>query len=90
MDKGTYTFDQNTLENRIDFEQYIGIFRATQLLGIRPQDWKKFQTSGSYTIKEHVIINGVKVTRGELDLQVYDNGQLLHAVTKGTFEVTGF
>ena len=90
LDKGTYTFDQNTLENRIDFEQYIGIFRATQLLGIRPQDWKKFQTSGSYTIIEHVIINGLKVTRGELDLQVYDNGQLLHAITKGTFEVTGF
>jgi len=90
LDEGTYTFDQNTIENRIDFEQYIGIFRATQLLWIRPQDWKKFQTSGSYTIKEHVIINGLKVTRGDLNLQVYDNGQLLHAVTKGTFEVTGF
>ncbi len=51
LDKGTYTFDQNTLENRIDLEQYTGIFRATQLLWIRPQDWKKFQTSGSYTIK---------------------------------------
>lgn len=90
LDKGTYTFDQNTLENRIDLEQYIGIFRATQLLWIRPQDWKKFQTSGSYTIKEHVIINGLKVTRGELNLQVYDNGMLLHSITKGTFEVTGF
>jgi hypothetical protein len=90
FDKGTYTFDQNTIENRIDLEQYIGIFRATQLLWIRPQDWKKFQTSGSYTIKEHVIINGLKVTRGELDLQVYDNGLLLHTITKGTFEVTGF
>ena len=41
LDKGTYTFDQNTLENRIDLEQYVGIFRATQLLWIRPQDWKK-------------------------------------------------
>jgi hypothetical protein len=47
---------------------------------------KKIPTSGSYTI-EHVIINGLKVTRGELDL-FYDNGQLLHAITKGTFEVT--
>ena len=38
LDKGTYTFDQNTLENRIDLEQYIGIFRATQLLWFRPID----------------------------------------------------
>lgn len=90
LKKGTYNFDQNTLENRIDLEQYIGIFRATQLLWIRPVDWKKFQTSGSYTIKEHVIINGLKVTRGEMDLQVYDSVLLLHSITTGIFEVTGF
>ncbi|MFV8269090.1 hypothetical protein ACNQGP_04025 [Flavobacterium sp. GT2N3] len=89
LDKGTYTFDHNSLENRVDLEQYIGIFRATQLLWIRPIDWKKFQTSGSYTIKEHVIINGLKVTKGEMILQVYDNGVLLHTINNGAFEVTG-
>ncbi|MCL6462810.1 MAG: hypothetical protein I4O51_13205 [Flavobacterium micromati] len=90
LDKGTYTFDQNTIENRIDLEQYTGIFRATQLLWIRTQDWKKFQTSGSYTIKEHLMINGLKVTKGEMNLQVYDNGVLLHSVSNGKFEVLGF
>jgi hypothetical protein len=90
LDKGAYAFDQNTLENRIDFEQYTGIFRATQLLWIRPQDWKNFQTSGSYTITEHVIINGTKVTKGQMNLQVYDNGLLIYNISNGTFEVTGF
>lgn len=90
LDKGTYTFDQNTLENRIDLEQYIGIFRATQLLWIRPVDWKKFQTSGSYIIKERLIINALKVSRGEINTQVFDNGVLLHTINNGTFEVTGF
>ncbi|SHN53379.1 hypothetical protein SAMN05444395_101517 [Flavobacterium fryxellicola] len=90
LDKGTYAFEQNSLENRIDLEQYIGIFRATQLLWIRPQDWKKFQTSGSYTIKEHLIINGLKVTKGQINLQVYDNGMLLHSISNGKFEVVGF
>ncbi|MBG6112001.1 hypothetical protein IWX84_002896 [Flavobacterium sp. CG_9.10] len=90
LEKGTYTFDQNTIENRIDFEQYIGIFRATQLLWIRDIEWKKFQTSGCYTIKEHVMINGLKVTKGEMALQVYDNGILLYSSNNGTFEVTGF
>ncbi|WP_426062431.1 hypothetical protein [Flavobacterium sp. DSP2-3-1] len=89
LDKGTYTFDQNSPENRIDLEQYIGIFRATQLLWFRPVDWKKFQTSGSYIIKEHVIINGLKVTTGEINMQVYDNGVLLNTINNGLFEVTG-
>ncbi|OAB31484.1 hypothetical protein SAMN05444395_101518 [Flavobacterium fryxellicola] len=90
LDKGTYAFEQNTLENRIDLEKYIGIFRATQLLWVRDIDWKKFQTSGSYTIKEQVMINGLKVTKGEMNLQVYDNGMLLYTVGNGKFEVVGF
>jgi hypothetical protein len=90
LDKGTYTFDQNSPENRVDLEQYVGIFRATQLLWLRPIDWKKFQTAGSYTIKEHVIINGLKVTKGEINMQVYNNGVLLHTINNGAFEATGF
>jgi len=90
LEKGTYNFDQSSAENRIDFEQYIGIFRATQLLWIRDIDWKKFETSGSYTIKEHVIINGQKVTKGEFNLQIFDNGTLKHNITNAKFEVIGF
>jgi hypothetical protein len=91
LEKGKiYNFDQNTVENRIDFQYYIGQLRATQTFDYEEIDWKKFQTSGSYTIKEHVIINGQKVTKGEFNLQVYDNGLLLHNINNGTFEVTGF
>ena len=87
---GTYKFDQNTIENRIDFDQYVGIFRATQLLWIRDIDWKKYQTAGSYTILEHTTINGEKVTRGEMNLQVYNKGALIHNITNGKFVVTDF
>lgn len=90
LDKRTYTFDQNNDENRIDFEQYIANFRSTQLLAYQPKDWKKFQTSGHYTIIEHIIINGVKITKGVMGLQVYDNGVLLHTITDGKFEVASF
>jgi hypothetical protein len=87
---GTYKFDQNTVENRIDFDQYVGIFRATQLLWVRDIDWKKYQTAGSYTILEHTTINEEKVTRGEMNLQVYDKGALIHNITNGKFVVTDF
>ncbi len=90
LEKDTYNFDQNSIENRIDFEQYIGIFRATQLLWIREVDWKKYQTSGSYTILDHQTINGQKVTKGEFNLQVYDNGILIHNITQAKFAVVGF
>ncbi|SHG59462.1 hypothetical protein SAMN05444372_107191 [Flavobacterium micromati] len=90
LDKGkTYSFDQSTIENRIDLQKHIGSFRATNSNYNPIEDWKKFQTSGSYTIKEQVIINGKKVTKGEMNLQVYDNGMLIHTITNGTFEGVG-
>lgn len=90
LEKGTYTFDLNNIENRIDFEQYIDDFRSTQLLLIREADWKKHQTTGSYTITEHQIINGLKVTKGEFNLQVFDNGISTYNITNVKFEVIGF
>lgn len=90
LDKGIYVFDQNTVESRIDFQKYIGIFRFTQMGLSDLVDWKKYQTSGTYTIIEHRIVNGQKVTSGEFNLQVYNNGLLLHNVNNGKFEVTGF
>lgn len=91
LDKGVYPFNENSAENRFDLEQYIGIIRASDSgTYSRDIDWKKYQTAGSYTILEHVIINGQKVTKGEMNLKVYDNGVLIHTITKGKFEVTGF
>jgi hypothetical protein len=87
---GTYKFDQNTIENRIDFDQYVGVFRATQLLYVRDIDWKKYQTAGSYTILEHTTINGYPATIGEMNLQVYDNGVLLYNIKNGKFVLSDF
>jgi hypothetical protein len=90
LEKGIYIFDQNNIENRIDFEQFIGNFRATQLVINREVDWKKYQTTGSYTITDHQIINGEKVTKGEFNLKVYDDAFLKYNITNAKFEVTGF
>jgi hypothetical protein len=86
----TYKFDQKTIENRIDFEQYIGRLRATQNLYNEQVDWKKFQTAGSYTILERKIVNGIKVTKGEMTIEVYDNGILVHTIQNGVFETSSF
>ena len=90
LNKGTYTFNQNTIENRIDLEKYIGIYRFSQLWISDESDWKKFQTAGSYTILDHIVINGQKITKGEMNLQVYDNKTLKYNITNAKFEVAGF
>lgn len=91
FEKGkTYKFDQNTIENRIDFQHYTGRLRATQTFDYEDSDWNKFETAGSYTILEHKIVNGIKVSKGEMNLQVYDKGVLIHNVVKGTFEGRSF
>lgn len=85
-----YKFDQKTIENRIDLEQYIGRLRATQNLYNEQEDWKKFQTAGSFTILERKIVNGIKVTKGEMNIEVYDNGVLVHSINNGIFETSSF
>jgi hypothetical protein len=87
---GQYDFSQTDIENRIDFEKYIGNVRATQLLWIRIIDWQVYQTSGNYTIQEHVIENGSKLTKGVFNLNVYENGNLIHSINNAKFEVIGF
>lgn len=91
FEKGkTYKFDQNTIENRIDIQHYTGRLRATQTFDYDEVDWKKYQTAGSFTMLEHIIINGHKVSKGEMNLQVYDNGVLIHNIVNGTFEGRSF
>jgi len=83
-------FDQKTIENRIDLEQYIGRLRATQNLYNEQEDWKKFQTAGSFTILERKMVKGIKVTKGEMTIEVYDNGVLVHSILNGVFETSSF
>lgn len=44
---GLYNFNESSTQNRVEFKKYIGNIRATQLLWIRPIDWKIYQTSGN-------------------------------------------
>lgn len=60
LSNGIYSFDQNTIENRIDLEKYIGIYRLTKIGLSEENEWKNHQTTGNYTILDHQIINGEK------------------------------
>ena len=87
---GQYNFFENSVENKIDFEQYIGNFRATQLLFIRPIDWKSFSTSGSYKVMEKNLINGQNIIKGEISLNIYENNLLKHTINNANFQIVDF
>jgi hypothetical protein len=87
---GIYSFTESTLENRINFEEYIGNFRATQLLWIRFVDWKTYSTRGNYIIKEQITVKGSKITKGEFNLEVLENNVLKHSIKNVDFQVIGF
>ncbi len=87
---GNYSFTETTPESRINFEEYIGNFRATQLLWIRLVDWKVYSTAGNFKIKEHKMLNGLKVTRGEFDLNVSENNVSKYSLKNIAFQVIGF
>lgn len=87
---GQINFSETDIENRIDFDKYIGNIRATDALWIRPQDWSSFNSSGSFTIVEHVIEKGLKVTKGVFNVNLYENGNLLHEITNADFKIVDF
>jgi hypothetical protein len=87
---GTYTFDENTVENVIKFEKYIGIPYYSQTGRIREQDWKVYQTAGNYTIKEQLKVGITKVTKGLLNVKVSDSDTLQYQLIDIPYELTSF
>ncbi|MBC7864916.1 MAG: hypothetical protein IAF38_18215 [Bacteroidia bacterium] len=87
---GTYTFTENTLENIIKFEKYIGIPYYSQIGMVHEQDWKVYQTAGSYTIKEQLKVGTTKVTKGLLNLKVSDSGVFQYQLVDIPYELTSF
>ena len=86
---GQYNFNQSDVENRVNFQKYIGNERATQLLWIRPIDWKMYTTSGNYTVQEHVLENNQKLTKGLINLNIYEAGNLIYQINNIKFQSIG-
>lgn len=87
---GQYNFNVSSTQNRVEFKKYIGNVRATQLLWIRPIDWKIYQTSGNYVITQKIIVRGKKVINGTLSMKVLENGIEVYDIKNGSFSITGF
>ena len=87
---GTYTFSETTAENIVILKKFMGNPRFSQMKFIRDADWKRYTTSGSFTVTEQLKINTSRLTKGELNLKVSENGVLQHRIVRVPFEITSF
>lgn len=85
MPLGNYTFDENSTTHRIDFRKYIGNPRAFSF-DIVPQEWLKYETSGSFQILERYNSNGQTITKVRFSLIAKENGIIIHEFKNGIFE----
>ncbi len=76
MPLGVYEFDQNSSSQRIDFRKFIGVPRAF-MLEVIPQEWLKYETSGSFEIIEKLQIGNNLVTKVKFDLTAKHNNEVV-------------
>ncbi|MDR2205647.1 MAG: hypothetical protein LBE36_05775 [Flavobacteriaceae bacterium] len=87
MDLGTYEFDFSRENEFIEFNEYIGPPKNFMFPNL-PEDWLKYDTSGSFTITKHEVIDGHKVTKGTINLNAYENGVLIKSFQNAPFELS--
>lgn len=76
MPLGIYEFDENTTSHRIDLRKFIGVPRAF-MLEVIPQEWMKYETSGSFEIMERQQVGNDLVTKVKFDLIAKDNNEVI-------------
>ena len=76
MPIGIYNFDANTISQRIDFRKFVGVPRAYQF-NIIPQEWLKYETSGSFEIMERQQIGNDIVTKVRFNLVAKYNNEII-------------
>lgn len=85
MPLGVYSFDENSTSHRIDFRKFIGTPRAFTL-SIIPQEWLKYETSGSFEIIEKININGQIVAKVKFNFIAKENGITIYEINNAILE----
>jgi hypothetical protein len=89
MSLKAYTFDNNSITNKISFEKYIGPVRSSLFIDPPKIDgeWEKYNYQGSFTILERITSNSRVFTKGVFSMNVYDKNtnELKYAITNGEF-----
>lgn len=84
---GIYDFDESS-EIKMDFKKYIGPISVHSQTDIKENEWVNYTTSGSYTIQSHEMTGNKKITKGKINMRVYDGDNLIYTFSDAEFEIT--
>lgn len=87
MPIGTYNFNPNSIEEKIEFRKYIGIPKSFANHIYLRNDWIVYETSGSFTIDEKVMVNNEMVIKGKLNFNAAHNGIIEHTFVNAAYEL---
>jgi hypothetical protein len=85
MPLGTYSFSNNSINEKIEFRKYIGIPKSFSTTTLIPTDWNLYETQGSFTITEKTTINGFQVVKLKLNFTATQNGTVEYIFTNSDF-----
>ncbi len=78
----TYEFDAQSTGNRISFFQFTGTpYSSDVKIVIKPEDWKEYPCSGSFTIEE-ITEDRIK---GTFSMDIQDGDKVIHKTEDGEF-----
>ncbi len=82
---GTYALD-NTTGYHLDFKEYIGLPNNFTSSFHWPDDWKVYDTQGSFTIVEKTTIDGFEVVKVNLNFTASYEGEIVYEFTNAYLE----
>jgi hypothetical protein len=85
MPLGTYSFSNNSINEKIEFRKYIGIPKSFSTTILIPTDWTLYETQGSFTITEKTTINGFQVVKLKLNFVAKQNGTVEYIFNNSDF-----
>jgi hypothetical protein len=85
MPLGVYEFSETATSHRIDFRKFIGVPRAFSN-SIIPQEWLKYDTSGSFEIIERQQIGSETITKVKFNLTAKHNNEVVFQITNALLE----
>jgi hypothetical protein len=87
MSPGVYYFDEGTTSHRIDFRKFIGVPRFFSS-SIIPQEWLKYETSGSFEILEKQQIGNEQVSIVKFNLLAKNNNDVVFEFADAILQTT--
>lgn len=87
---GEILFTQSSTQNKVSIIKQLDNIIANQTASMNDHQWLNYGTEGKIIIEKKEIINGTKKISGTINLNMFDNGQLVRSLNGIKFSTGSF